>query len=113
MFIMPLCVCISRNWQAVSRLWRLNNRFVLIQAVFYMEQHCSGVWKAPKRSFNMDKDRVEFEELEKACREVIRRVLLTCESELLKHNDELKPLPSAAIAVKESILTFLALVNPE
>lgn len=28
-----------RNRQAVSRLWRLNNRFVALQAVFYMELH--------------------------------------------------------------------------
>ena len=61
----------------------------------------------------MDKKRVEFEELEKACRETISRVLLfTCDSEILKH-DDLKALPSAAMAVRESILTFLALVNPK
>jgi len=61
----------------------------------------------------MDKDKVDFEELERTCREVIRRVLLTCEAELLKHNDDIKALPSAAMAVKESILTFLALINPK
>lgn len=61
----------------------------------------------------MDNDKIELEKLEKICREVMSRVLLTCESELLKHNDEIKALPSAAMAVKESLLTFLALVNPK
>ncbi len=61
----------------------------------------------------MNRDKVEFEKLEKSCREVISQVLLVCESELLKHNDEIKALPSAAVAVRESILTFLALVNPK
>lgn len=75
-----------------------------------MEQHCCGVWKTPK-GVGMNNDRIESEKLESICREVIRRVLLTCESELIKHNDEIKALPSAAMAVRESILTFLALVN--
>lgn len=61
----------------------------------------------------MDKNKVEFEALERACHEVISKILLTCESELFKHNDEIKALPSAAMAVRESILTFLALINPE
>lgn len=61
----------------------------------------------------MEKDKIELKELEQACREVISKVLLTCESELLKHNDGIKALPSAAMAVRESILTFLALVNPK
>ena len=61
----------------------------------------------------MSKDKVEFEELEKICRAVISIVLLTCESELLEHGDGIKALPSAAMAVREAILTFLALVNPE
>ena len=61
----------------------------------------------------MEKGSIEFKDLEEACRETIHMVLLTCESELIKHNDDLKALPSAAMAVKESILTFLALVNPE
>ncbi|CAK7041967.1 MAG: hypothetical protein DELT_02864 [Desulfovibrio sp.] len=58
----------------------------------------------------MNKDNIELEELETICREVISRVLHTCESELCKHNDDIKALPSAAMAVRESILTFLALV---
>ena len=61
----------------------------------------------------MDKDKIELEELEKACREIISRVLLACEAKLLEHNDDIKALPSAAIAVRESILTFLTLVNPK
>lgn len=59
----------------------------------------------------MNKDKIEMEELKKICHEAIRRVLLICESELRQHNDDIKALPSAALTVKESILTFLALVN--
>ena len=54
----------------------------------------------------MDKGKIELEELERISNELISRVLLTCESKLLKHNDEIKALPSAAMAVRESILTF-------
>ena len=61
----------------------------------------------------MDKNKFELEELETVCLEVIRRILLTSESELFKHNDEIKALPYAAMAVRESILTFLSLVNPK
>lgn len=60
----------------------------------------------------MDREKVEFEKLEKSCREVISQVLLACESELLKYDDKIKALPSAAMAVRESILTFLALIAP-
>lgn len=60
-----------------------------------------------------NKTKVDFEDFEKACCELISLVLLVCESELLKRNDEIKALPSAAMAVRESILTFLALVNPK
>lgn len=59
----------------------------------------------------MCKDKIEFEKLEKICREVISKVLLTCEWELLNNNDKTKALPSAAMAVRESILTFLALIK--
>ena len=59
----------------------------------------------------MDRDKVELEELEKVCREVVSKILLTCESELIKNNGEIKALPSAAMAVRESILTFLALIS--
>lgn len=64
-----------------------------------------------QKEFFMDKSNLEFEDLEKICREVISRVLHTCELELLNNNDEVKALPFAAMAVKESILTFLALIN--
>ena len=88
------------------------NRFVPIQAVFLWAIASLRRADSYKRSFGRDKERVEFEELEKACREIISRVLLlTCESELLKHGDGIKALSSAAMAVRESILTFLALVN--
>lgn len=59
----------------------------------------------------MNRNTIEFEELEKVCRKVVNIVLLTCEAELFKHNDEVKGLPSAAMAVRESILTFLSLVS--
>lgn len=59
----------------------------------------------------MDKNNIEFEELEKICSQVVHIVLRMCEAELAKHNDEVKALPSAAMAVRETILTFLALVN--
>lgn len=59
----------------------------------------------------MDKDSTALKELEQICHEVISRVLSTCESELSRHNDEITALPSAAMAVRESILTFLALVT--
>lgn len=64
-----------------------------------------------QKEFFMDKSNLEFEDLEKICREVISRVLHTCELELLNNNDEVKDLPFAAMAVKESILTFLAIIN--
>ncbi len=62
---------------------------------------------------NENRTKINFEDLEKACREVVSIVLLVCEAELSKHNDDVKGLPSAAMAVRESILTFLALVNPK
>lgn len=61
----------------------------------------------------MDRDEIELEKLEQICREVISGVLLTCESKLIKHGGEIKGLPSAAMAVRESILTFLALISLE
>ena len=51
----------------------------------------------------MNRNTIEFEELEKVCRKVVNIVLLTCEAELFKHNDEVKGLPSAAMAVRESL----------
>ena len=64
-----------------------------------------------QKEFFMDKSNLEFEDLEKICSEVISRVLHTCELELLNNNDEVEALPFAAMAVKESILTFLAIIN--
>ena len=57
----------------------------------------------------MNRNTIEFEELEKACRKVVNIVLLTCEAELFKHNDEVKGLPSAAMAVRESIFSVVRL----
>ena len=59
----------------------------------------------------MDRDKLEFAELERACAKMIRIVLLACEAKLAEHNDDVKGLPSAAMAVKESDLTFLALIS--
>lgn len=52
-----------------------------------------------------------FEELESVSHEFIRAILLVCEVELAKHDDDIAGLPSAAMAVRESIITFLALVG--
>ena len=60
----------------------------------------------------MDKDKkLNSENFEKACNEMISTVLSVCEKELIggKHKD--KALPLAALAVQDSILTFLALVT--
>lgn len=87
-----------------------------ITALYKRFFYYPALWRCAensKRSFGMDKNIVYFEELDKACREVIGKVLLTCEEELLKNNDNVKGLPAAALAVKESILTFLDLIKPE
>jgi|LQAB01.1.fsa_nt_gi hypothetical protein len=60
---------------------------------------------------NENRTEINFEDLENVCREVVSTVLLVCEAELSKHSDDVKRLPSAAMAVRESILTFLALVS--
>ena len=52
-----------------------------------------------------------YEEFEAACREIISTVLLVCETELAKRNDNDKALPHAAMAVRESLMAFLALTN--
>jgi len=61
----------------------------------------------------MNREKLEFRivVLEKASKELISMVLYVCETELAKHGDEIKGLPSAAMAVRESILTFLALIG--
>ena len=53
----------------------------------------------------------DYEELEAACRKMISAVLLICEAELAKRNDDDKALPHAAMAIRESIMTFLALIR--
>ena len=69
--------------------------------------------KNSKEGFCMNESsaKINLDELENACREVISIVLLVCETELAKHNDDINTLPSAAMAVRESIMTFLALVG--
>jgi hypothetical protein len=66
-----------------------------------------------KRSFGMNKDKVEYStiDLERKSKKLISMVIFVCEMELAKHNDDIKGLPSAAMAVRESILTFLALIK--
>jgi hypothetical protein len=59
----------------------------------------------------MDKDKNEFEAFEATCHEVISAVLSLCEKELARRNYEEKALPYAALAVRESILAFLALAE--
>lgn len=61
----------------------------------------------------MNKDSIEFDKIEQIFHEVIGIVLLTCESQLAKNDDKIEALPYAAMAVKESLLTFLALVDPK
>lgn len=53
----------------------------------------------------------EQEEFETVCQKVISTVLLVCEAELAKRNDNEKALSRAAMAVRESLLTFLALTS--
>lgn len=68
-----------------------------------------------QRSFGMNKENVKYSicDVEKVSKKLIRMVIFVCEEELAKHNDDIKGLPSAAMAVRESILTFLALVNSD
>lgn len=53
----------------------------------------------------------EHEEFEAACQKIISTVLQVCEAELAKLNANEKALPHAAMAVRESLLTFLALTS--
>jgi len=53
----------------------------------------------------------EYEEFEAACRLIISTVLLVCEAKLAISSDNEKALPHAAMAVRDSILAFLALTN--
>ena len=106
---------ILRNGQAVSRLWRLNSRFVVLQAAFLCETALLRCAENSKRSFSMSKDRFEYSTVdqETKSKKLISMVIAVCEAKLAKHNDDIKGLPSAAMAVRESILTFLALVNSD
>lgn len=52
-----------------------------------------------------------YEEFEAEYRKIISTVLLVCEDELAKRNDNDKALPHVAMIVRESLLAFLALTN--
>lgn len=60
---------------------------------------------------NKDKHEYGLDDLENVSKELISIVLYVCEEELARHNDDVKGLPSAAMAVRESVLTFLALIS--
>ena len=60
---------------------------------------------------NKEKREYRVDDLEKASKMFISMTLNVCEAELAKHNDDIPGLSSAAMAVRESITTFLALVN--
>lgn len=47
----------------------------------------------------MNEDKLEFEELETICTEVISAVLLACEAKFAKNNDDVKGLSSAVMSV--------------
>jgi len=66
-----------------------------------------------QKEFFMDKSNLEFEDLEKICREVISRVLHTCEFELLNNNDEVTNilLPSKKSSGKSSSVVHVAIPN--
>lgn len=88
------------------------NRLVLLQAVFYRLALPCGMVKSSKRSFVMKSQiELEYEEFEAACRKIISTVLFVCEAELAKSNNHEKALPHAAMAVRESLLAFLALTS--
>jgi hypothetical protein len=53
----------------------------------------------------------DYEKFEIECRKIISTVLIICETELVKRSDNDNVLPHAAIAVRESLLTFLALTK--
>ena len=61
----------------------------------------------------MNEDKLEYRiaDLEKLSIELVSMTFYVCETTLAKYNGDVKGLPSAATAVRESILTFLALVN--
>jgi len=53
----------------------------------------------------------DYEEFETVCRNIISTVLLICEAELAKVNDKEEALPHVAMAVREALMTFLALTG--
>jgi hypothetical protein len=118
MHLMPLCVGALRNRQAISRLWRLNNRFVILQAVFYMNQHCCGVQKTPKGVEHMDtihhKTVPDIGDLERKADELIHLMLSLCEERLNKiamPDAHALSLASAAMSARYAVLAFLALAR--
>ena len=57
-----------------------------------------------------DKREYDFEEFENGCHKTISAVFALCEVERTNHNANSKALCLAALAVRETLLTFLALV---
>ena len=62
---------------------------------------------------NNEKREYRVDDLNKESKKFISMTLNVCEMELAKHNDDIPGLSSAAMAVRESITTFLALVNKQ
>ena len=60
---------------------------------------------------NKNKRKYRVDDLKKVSKEFISMILNVCETELAKHNDDIPGLPSAAMAVRESITTFLTLAK--
>ena len=58
---------------------------------------------------NKDKHEYGLDDLENVSKELISIVLYVCEEELARHNDDVKGLPSAAMAVRESIFSVVRL----
>lgn len=63
----------------------------------------------------MDRNTIghDHEKFEDDCRKMISKVLLVCEAELSRCNEHEKTLSRAAMAVRESLLTFLSLICPK
>ena len=74
----------------------------------------NSLWCAEtsKGSFGMEKQgEYDYEEFETACLRIISTVFLVCDAELAKLNDNEEVLPHVAMAVRESLMAFLALTN--
>lgn len=103
-----------RNRQAIPRLWRLNNRFVILQAVFSCGTALVWCAENSRRGFSMYKNDEEYrlEDFEKLSQELLDMLFPVCEAQRRGYKDEYaKAFSPAAMAVQESIRTFLALLK--